>query len=76
LAKDVWKVGLEFKDVDVDDSRLVTREEVESAVRDLMQNEQLRKRAFELKEAAVKAVMPGGSSFTDITAFIQNMLEK
>ncbi|KAH9303134.1 hypothetical protein KI387_014717, partial [Taxus chinensis] len=59
FAKEIWKVGLDFKDVDVDENRLVTREEVESAVRDLMQNELLRKRAFELKEAAIKAVMPG-----------------
>ncbi|KAH9303137.1 hypothetical protein KI387_014720 [Taxus chinensis] len=76
FAKDIWKVGLDFKDVDVDDNRLVTREEVESAVRDLMQNEQLRKRALELKEAAIKAVMPGGSSFTNISTFIRDMLEK
>ncbi|KAH9288186.1 hypothetical protein KI387_032303, partial [Taxus chinensis] len=59
FAKEIWKVGLDFKDVDVDEKRLVTREEVESAVTKLMQNEQLRKRAFELKEAAIKAVMPG-----------------
>ncbi|KAH9303529.1 hypothetical protein KI387_043891 [Taxus chinensis] len=76
FAKDIWKVGLDFNDVDVDVNRLVTREEVESIVRDLMHNELLRKRALELKQAAIQAVMPGGSSYTNITTFIEDMLEK
>ncbi|XP_057859841.2 linamarin synthase 1 [Cryptomeria japonica] len=75
FAKDIWKVGLDFKDVDVDDARLVRREEIKSAVVRVMESEELQKKAQELKEAATKAVMVGGSSFNNITTFIHDMLE-
>jgi len=76
FAKDVWKVGMDFNELHVDDERLVRREEVESAVRRLMQSEEginARKNAWKLKEAAAKAVMGGGSSFENLEAFIENM---
>uniref|UniRef100_A0A0C9RST7 Glycosyltransferase n=1 Tax=Wollemia nobilis TaxID=56998 RepID=A0A0C9RST7_9CONI len=79
FAKDIWKVGLDFDDVDVDDLRLVRREEVETAVRRLMQSSEgmvLRMRALQLKEVATKAVMPGGSSFSNLDVFIHHMREK
>lgn len=76
FAKDVWKVGMDLSELDVDDERLVTREEVESAVRRLMQSEEgmkTRKTSRKLKEAAAEAVMAGGSSFQNLEAFIQDM---
>ncbi|GLJ32711.1 hypothetical protein SUGI_0658070 [Cryptomeria japonica] len=73
FTKEIWKVGLDFKDVDVDDERLVRREEIKSAVVRVMESEELQKKAKELKEAATKAVMAGGSSFNNINTFIHDM---
>ncbi|GLJ32718.1 hypothetical protein SUGI_0658260 [Cryptomeria japonica] len=75
FAKEIWKVGLDFKDVDVDDGRLVSREEIKSAVVSMMESEELQKKAEELKEAARKAV-EGGSSFNNINTFIHDMLNQ
>ncbi|GLJ32700.1 hypothetical protein SUGI_0657880 [Cryptomeria japonica] len=75
FAKDVWKVGLDFKDVDIDDGRLVRREEIKSAVVSVMESEELQKKAADLKEAATKAVMAGGSSFNNIISFINDMFK-
>ncbi|KAH9303085.1 hypothetical protein KI387_014668, partial [Taxus chinensis] len=76
FAKDIWKLSLDLKDVDVDVNKLVIREEVKSRVRDLMHNDLLQKRALKLKEVVIQAVMPRGSSYTKITTFIQDMLLK
>uniref|UniRef100_A0A0C9S3X5 Glycosyltransferase n=1 Tax=Wollemia nobilis TaxID=56998 RepID=A0A0C9S3X5_9CONI len=76
FAKEVWKVGIDFEDVDVNDKRLLRRDEVENAVRRLMQTcegEELRKRALDLKQAATKSVMRGGSSFTNMNNFVEDM---
>lgn len=76
FAKDIWKVGMDLSELDVDDERLVRREEVESAVRRFMQSEQgkeARKTSHKLKEAAAKTVMSGGSSFENLEAFVQDM---
>ncbi|GLJ32702.1 hypothetical protein SUGI_0657910 [Cryptomeria japonica] len=75
FAKDIWKVGLDFEDVDVDDWRLVTREEIKNAVVRMMGSEEMQKKAQELKDAARKAVIQGGSSFNNINTFIHDMIE-
>ncbi|GLJ32715.1 hypothetical protein SUGI_0658170 [Cryptomeria japonica] len=75
FAKEIWKVGLDFEDVDVDDERLVRREEIKRAVVIVMESKELHKKAKELKEAAMKAVMAGGSSFNNMTTFIHDMLK-
>ncbi|GLJ32703.1 hypothetical protein SUGI_0657950 [Cryptomeria japonica] len=74
FAKEIRKVGLDFKDMDVDDGRLVRREEIKNAVVSVMESEELQKKAMKLKDAARKAVMARGSSFNNITTFIQDML--
>ncbi|XP_057859949.1 linamarin synthase 1-like [Cryptomeria japonica] len=66
---------MDFKDVDIDDGRLMRREEIKSAVVSVMESEELQKKAAELKEAATKAVMAGGSSFNNITSFINDMFK-
>uniref|UniRef100_A0A0D6QTL2 Glycosyltransferase n=1 Tax=Araucaria cunninghamii TaxID=56994 RepID=A0A0D6QTL2_ARACU len=76
FAKEVWKIGIDFEDVDLNDTRLVRRDEVENAVRRLMQTcegEELRKRARDLKQAATKSVMRGGSSFRNMNTFVEDM---
>ncbi|GLJ32698.1 hypothetical protein SUGI_0657850 [Cryptomeria japonica] len=65
----------QLKDVDVDDGRLVRIEEIKLAVMSVMESKELQKKAQELKEAATKAVMAGGSSFSNITTFIHDMLK-
>ncbi|XP_057870200.1 UDP-glycosyltransferase 85A8 [Cryptomeria japonica] len=75
FVKDVWKIGMDFEGVDVDESKFVTREEVENGVRRIMECEEARQRVLKLKEAAVKAVSPGGSSFLNLNKFIQEIAQ-
>ncbi|GLJ51720.1 hypothetical protein SUGI_1099170 [Cryptomeria japonica] len=42
FVNDVWKTGMDFKGVDVDEYRLVSREEVENGVRRIMECEEAR----------------------------------
>ena len=80
FAKDVWKIGLQFEEVDVDDLiKVVTKNEVEDIVKKMMGSligEQLREKAVKLKERAVKTVLPGGSSFQNLNTFVQDMTRK
>ena len=80
FAKDVWKIGLQFEEVDVDDLiKVVTKNEVEDIVKKMMGSligEQLRENAVKLKERAVKTVLPGGSSFQNLNTFVQDMTRK
>ncbi|XP_057827326.2 7-deoxyloganetin glucosyltransferase-like [Cryptomeria japonica] len=76
FVKDVWKVGLDFEGVDADESKLVTKEEVENVVKDLMEGpvgKELRRNIAMYKDTATKAVMPGGSSFENLKAFVEDM---
>ncbi|XP_057870167.2 linamarin synthase 2-like [Cryptomeria japonica] len=75
FVKDVWKIGMDFEGVDVDENRFITREEVEKGVRRIMECEEERQRVLKLKEAAVKAVSPGGSSFLGLDKFEQDIAE-
>ncbi|XP_010557209.1 PREDICTED: UDP-glycosyltransferase 71C4-like [Tarenaya hassleriana] len=53
---------------------IVTADEIARAVRSLMDGgEGRRERVKEMKEAARKAVMEGGSSFSSVTAFIEQV---
>eukprot|EP01018_Ginkgo_biloba_P036015 Gb_34742 [translate_table: standard] len=79
FAKEIWKVGMDFEGVEQDDQMLVSKEEVEKVVRDLMEGKQgkeLRENAGKLKEAASKEVMAGGSSFHNLDMFTKDMTEK
>ena len=57
-----------------DESKLVTAEEVEKAIRQVMSEEEMemRRRANELKEAARSAVEEGGSSWNELESFIHH----
>jgi len=79
FAKDVWKIGLDFEGVDVDDHKVVRKEEVEDVVGRMMkapQGNQLREKVQKLKECAVRAVLPGGSSFRNLNTFAEDMMRK
>eukprot|EP00253_Pinus_taeda_P003081 PITA_03081 len=79
FAQDVWEVGLNFEGVELDEQKVVSKEEVEGFVRVMMtttKGEQLRKNALKLKGYATKAVVPGGSSFNNLSTFIKDMGRK
>nr|ABR16235.1 unknown [Picea sitchensis] len=79
FAKDVWEIGLDFEGVDVDDQKVVPKEEVEDTVKRMMRSsegKQLRENALKLKECATRAVLPGGSSFLNLNTFVEDMARK
>uniref|UniRef100_A0A0C9S6N1 TSA: Wollemia nobilis Ref_Wollemi_Transcript_14511_1723 transcribed RNA sequence n=1 Tax=Wollemia nobilis TaxID=56998 RepID=A0A0C9S6N1_9CONI len=76
FAKEIWKIGMDFESRVEDETALVGREEVEKVVRAMMdgaKGKELRKNAARLKQAAMKAVMPGGSSYKNLDKFAQDM---
>jgi hypothetical protein len=76
FAKEVWKIGLDFEDVNLDDQKVVMKEEVEDVVRRMMrtaEGKKLRDNVLRLKESATKAVLPGGSSFLNLNTFVKDM---
>eukprot|EP00253_Pinus_taeda_P036474 PITA_36474 len=77
FAKEVWKIGLDFEDVDMDDQKVVMKEEIEDVVRRMMktaEGKKMRNNVLRLKESATKAVLPGGSSFLNINTFLEDMM--
>ncbi|GLJ51707.1 hypothetical protein SUGI_1098920 [Cryptomeria japonica] len=75
FVKDVLKIGMDFEGVDVDEHKLVSREEVEKGVRSMMDCEEVRQRVLKLKETSIKAVNQGGSSFLNLNKFIQEITQ-
>jgi hypothetical protein len=76
FAKELWKIGLDFEDVDLDDQKVVMKEEVEDVVRRMMrtaEGKKMRDNVLGLKESATKAVFPGGSSFLNLNTFVKDM---
>eukprot|EP01018_Ginkgo_biloba_P038591 Gb_30227 [translate_table: standard] len=76
FAKEIWRIGMDLDSRFEDENVLVTRDQVEKVVRALMQGhggKSLRNNGLKLKEAAVKAVMPGGSSFRNLNKFAEDM---
>jgi len=77
FAKEVWKIGLDFDDVEVDEHKMVTKEEVEDVVRRMMatpEGKQLRENVLKLKDSAWKTVLPEGSSALNINTFVNDMM--
>lgn len=73
---DVWKLGLPFK---VGKDCKVSRDEVEQAVKSLMQGEEaqeMRRRGAELKKQVEKVVKQGGSSVANLEALVMAMRNK
>lgn len=76
FAKEIWKIGLAFEDVEVDQQKVVMKEEVEDVMRRMMrtaEGKQLRDNVIIIKESATKAVLPGGSSFLNLNTFVKDM---
>ncbi|KAK1417513.1 hypothetical protein QVD17_26642 [Tagetes erecta] len=79
LVTDVLQIGVSIGDVEWSAASTcdgVKREVIESAVARVMgveEGEDMRIRARELKEKANTAIEKGGSSYSDLTAFIENI---
>ncbi|XP_062169630.1 mogroside IE synthase-like [Alnus glutinosa] len=70
---DVWKVGVRIK---VDEKGIVTREEIEMCVREVMEGErgkEMKKNSMRWKELAIEAVDAGGSSDKNIEEFLAKL---
>jgi len=68
--------GLAFEDVEIDDKKVVMKEEVEDVMRRMMrtpEGKKLRDNVLIIKESAAKAVLPGGSSFLNLNTFVKDM---
>ncbi|ESW14142.1 hypothetical protein PHAVU_008G256600 [Phaseolus vulgaris] len=71
-----WKVGWRVKK-EVKDDTLIRKNEIANLTRKFMDfgsNEVMRKKSRELKQLCHSAIASGGSSETDITAFLSNIL--
>ncbi|KAK7359114.1 hypothetical protein VNO77_01060 [Canavalia gladiata] len=75
FVEDVWKVGIRVK---VNEDGIVTREEIERCLREVMEKElgrEMRINAKKWKQLALEAVSQGGTSDTNINEFI-NILNR
>jgi len=69
FVSDVWKIGMEMHEV-------VRRENVENVVRRLMRGEegqQMKKRIDRLRDASIRAVGKGGSSYNNMEEFVHEL---
>ncbi|XP_059070144.1 linamarin synthase 1 [Cryptomeria japonica] len=76
FVKDIWKFGLDFEGVDIDEFKLVTKEVIESTIRNLIEScivRELKENVVRLKKVASKAVMEGGTSYTNLNTFVEDM---
>ncbi|KAL2317441.1 hypothetical protein Fmac_031317 [Flemingia macrophylla] len=79
LIAEEWKVGWRVKR-DVKNDTLIARDEIASLVKKFMdvdddEMRDMRKRSIELKQLCQHAIAPGGSSETDMNAFLSHVLQ-
>ncbi|KAF8378799.1 hypothetical protein HHK36_030148 [Tetracentron sinense] len=67
---DIWKVGLGF---DPDENGIISKEEINKKVKQLVGDEGIRARALKLKETAMNSVSEGGSSLKNFEDFVEAM---
>lgn len=75
LIVEDWKIGLKLKNKE----KIVEREEIARNVQILMdlegdEGKEIRRRARELQEACKRAIGKGGSSYTNLHMFIEDVL--
>ncbi|KAK4566231.1 hypothetical protein RGQ29_002461 [Quercus rubra] len=73
FVMDVWKVGIRVK---VDDKGMVTREEIELCINEVMgeKREELKRNAIKWKKLANEALDEGGSSDKNINEFVEKIM--
>ncbi|WCJ25607.1 UDP-Glycosyltransferase superfamily protein [Euphorbia peplus] len=65
---DVWKVGLKF---DKNINGIITQDEIQNKVEQLLADEKLKERASELKDTAIGSVREGGYSHQSLKNFVE-----
>ncbi|KAK9997625.1 hypothetical protein SO802_022311 [Lithocarpus litseifolius] len=73
FVMDVWKVGIRVK---VDDKGMVTREEIELCINEVMgeKREEMKRNAIKWKKLANEALDEGGSSDKNIDEFVEKIM--
>ncbi|KAF8378801.1 hypothetical protein HHK36_030150 [Tetracentron sinense] len=67
---DIWKVGLGFNP---DENGIISKEEINKKVKQIVGDEEIRVRALKLKETAMNSVSEGGSSLKNFEDFVEAM---
>ncbi|KAM3702231.1 hypothetical protein ACJW31_04G010100 [Castanea mollissima] len=72
FVMDVWKIGIRVK---VDDKGMVTREEIELCINEVMgeKREEMKRIAIKWKKLAIEALDEGGSSDKNIDEFVEKI---
>lgn len=70
---EAWKVGLELTP---DDTGIVTRHQIKSKLQKLLSDKDIEANSLKLKEMAGKSTSEGGSSFNNLTSFIEQMKQQ
>ncbi|KAM4113638.1 hypothetical protein ACJW30_04G010600 [Castanea mollissima] len=72
FVMDVWKIGIRVK---VDDKGMVTREEIELCINEVMgeKREEMKRIAIKWKKLAIEALDEGGSSDKNINEFVEKI---
>ncbi|KAM3750069.1 hypothetical protein ACB098_04G009700 [Castanea mollissima] len=72
FVMDVWKIGIRVK---VDDNGMVTREEIELCINEVMgeKKEEMKRIAIKWKKLAIEALDEGGSSDKNIDEFVEKI---
>ncbi|KAK2384451.1 N-hydroxythioamide S-beta-glucosyltransferase [Trifolium repens] len=73
FVEDVWKVGIR---VMVNENGIVTREEIESCIRKVLENDvgsEMRINAKKWRELAIEAISDGGTSDNNINEFVNKL---
>jgi pathogen-inducible salicylic acid glucosyltransferase len=73
FVEDVWKVGIR---VMVNENGIVTRKEIESCIRKVLENDvgsEMRINAKKWRELAIEAISDGGTSDNNINEFVNKL---
>lgn len=74
LVEDVWKTGVRVK-ASNEEQGLVKSEEIKRCLEVVMGSEEMRENAKRWRELAVESAKEGGSSHTNLKAFIEEVLD-
>ncbi|KAG8652406.1 hypothetical protein MANES_06G086400v8 [Manihot esculenta] len=70
---ETWKIGLELIP---DENGIVTRHEIKTKLEKLLSDKDIEANSLKLKEMAGKSTSEGGSSFNNLTSFIEQMKQQ
>ncbi|KAL3828438.1 hypothetical protein ACJIZ3_017240 [Penstemon smallii] len=71
LIADVWRIGIRVR---IDENGIASREEIAACVKDVMEGDEIRRNAIQLKNLAIESVSEGGSSDMNVTNFVVQVI--